>query len=185
MSTSARVAGVLAIVAAAFAADQLTKAWALSFLGATRAIELGLGVTFRLVFNPGAAFGIGGNAGAPLVIGIMILTTALLAWVIVRAVKGRTSLAATLFLAIAAGGAIGNIWDRITRSTDAPLTGKVVDFIAVDWFAIFNTADIFTTLGLAGWAVLLLTSRDKARTTQSGSEDGDANTTTEPHHSPA
>lgn len=184
MSTSARVVGVLTFVAAAFAADQLTKAWALSFL-ATREIELGLGVTFRLVFNPGVAFGIGGNAGAPLVIGIMILTTALLAWVIVRAVKGRSSLAATLFLAIATGGAIGNIWDRIIRSTDAPLTGKVVDFIAVDWFAIFNTADIFTTLGLAGWAVLLLTSKDRARTTQSGSEDGDANTTTEPHHSPA
>jgi len=184
MNTSARVAGVLTFVVAAFAADQVTKEWALSFLGAAGEIELGLGVTLRLVFNPGAAFGIGGNAGAPFVIGIMLLTTALLSWVIVRAVKGRTSLAATLFLAIATGGALGNVWDRISRSTDAPLTGKVVDFIAVDWFAIFNTADVFTTLGVAGWAVLLFTSKDKARTRQSGSEDGDTNITTETHHSP-
>ena len=62
----------------------------------------------------------------------------------------------TIFLAIATGGAIGNIWDRISRATDGPLTGEVVDFIAVDWFAIFNVADIFTTCGIAAWALTTL-----------------------------
>lgn len=62
----------------------------------------------------------------------------------------------TIFLAIATGGAIGNIWDRIGRATEGPLTGEVVDFIAVDWFAIFNVADIFTTCGIAAWALTTL-----------------------------
>lgn len=155
MNAAARIIGAVAIVVAAFAADQLTKAWALSYLGSTREIELGLGASLRLVFNPGVAFGIGADAGAPLVIGIIALTTALLVWILMRAAQGR-SMIATAFLAIAAGGAVGNVWDRITRAEGAPLTGHVVDFIAVDWFAIFNVADIFTTLGLAAWAAVFV-----------------------------
>lgn len=155
MSTVGRLTTFAATVAGAFAIDQLTKAWALSSLDNGEEIELGLGVSLRLVFNPGIAFGLGGDFGAPLVIGIMALTTALLTWIAIRVIRGR-NLASTALLAIAAGGAIGNLWDRTTRAQTGPLSGEVVDFIAVDWFAIFNMADVFTTLGLLGWAILLL-----------------------------
>ncbi len=81
------------------------------------------------------------------------------------------SMGATALLAAAAGGAIGNLWDRTTRAETGPLSGEVVDFIAVDWFAIFNVADIFTTLGLLGWAALYLLRRDHAHTSGSTSPD--------------
>lgn len=163
MTTVARLAVAAVTVAAAFAVDQFTKAWALSSLGNGQEIELGLGVTLRLVFNPGVAFGLGGDVGASLVIGIMALTSGLLAWIVIRVVRGR-NMGATAFLAVAAGGAIGNLWDRTTRAQTGPLSGEVVDFIGVDWFAIFNMADVFTTLGLLGWAVLLLVQRDDTHT---------------------
>lgn len=153
-----RLTAVAAIVLGAFAVDQITKAWALTYLGDGYEIALGLEVTFRLVFNPGVAFGIGADVGAPLVVGIIVLTFGLLALTAVRAIQ-RRSAPPTALLALAVGGAVGNIWDRVTRATAGPLTGKVVDFIAVDWFAIFNVADIFTTLGLAGFALLLIFKR--------------------------
>jgi signal peptidase II len=153
-----RTTGIVAvgvIIVAAFTVDQLTKLWALTYLGDGRTVELALGARFELVFNPGVAFGIGASVGAPLVIGLMGVAAALTVWVFVRAYRGR-NLASNALLAVAAGGGLGNIWDRISRSTDAPLTGEVVDFIAVDWFAIFNGADIFTTCGIIGWALLLV-----------------------------
>lgn len=159
MSRFTRLLTIATVVAATFAVDQLTKAWALSYLDGGRDIDLGLGVSLRLISNPGVAFGLGGDVGAPLVIGVMVLVAALLAWIVIRVLQGR-NMGATALLAAAAGGAIGNLWDRLTRAQSGPLSGEVVDFIAVDWFAIFNVADIFTTLGLLGWAALLLLRRD-------------------------
>lgn len=161
MSRFTRLLAAAAAVVAAFTVDQLTKAWALSYLDGGRDIDLGLGVSLRLVFNPGVAFGLGGDVGAPLVVGVMVLVAALLTWIVIRVLR-RQSMGATALLAAALGGAIGNLWDRTTRAETGPLSGEVVDFIAVDWFAIFNVADIFTTLGLLGWAALYLLRRDHA-----------------------
>jgi signal peptidase II len=143
---------VAAIAVAAFTLDQVTKAWALSALSNGEIIQLVPTVRLELIFNPGVAFGIGADVGAPLVVGLMLVITALIAWICIRLVRGDR-LAGTIFLATAAGGAVGNIWDRISRAENGPLTGHVVDFIAVDWFAIFNVADIFTTCGIAAWAL--------------------------------
>jgi signal peptidase II len=158
-SRPARVTVVLALIAAAFTIDQLTKTWALTGLSDGRTIELALGARFVLVFNPGMAFGLGASFGPPLVIVLLVVAAALTAWVLLRAIQ-RKKMLGTAFLALAAGGALGNIWDRLTRATNGPLTGEVVDFIAVDWFAIFNVADIFTTCGIAGWALLQALSPD-------------------------
>jgi signal peptidase II len=156
---SVRIALVVAAVAAAFSIDQLTKAVAQSELADGRTIDLVPGLRLDLVYNPGVAFGLGGELGAPLVVGLMVVSVALLTWAVARAVRGG-GLLGTLFLAAAAGGGAGNIWDRISRATDVPLSGEVVDFIALDSFAIFNVADIFTTCGIAGWAIVTLLSRD-------------------------
>lgn len=147
-----RVIVVVTALIAAFSLDQLTKAWALSALADGTVVPLVPTVRLELFFNPGVAFGIGAEFGAPLVIGIMVLVSALLGWIGVRLVK-RDDIAGTVFLALTAGGGIGNIWDRISRAENGPLTGEVVDFIAVDWFAIFNVADIFTTCGIALWVI--------------------------------
>ena len=147
------VAGVAAALVAAFTLDQVTKAWALSALSDGTVIPLLPTIQLELFFNPGVAFGIGGDVGAPLVVGLALVIAALFGWICVRVVRGD-NLIGTVFLAIADGGAAGNLWDRISRAEDGPLTGHVVDFIAVDWFAVFNVADIFTTCGIALWAVI-------------------------------
>lgn len=147
---------MVTILAAAFAVDQGTKLWALAALADGNVVPLVPTLRLELYFNPGIAFGIGADVGLPLVIGLVILVIALLVWIVVRLLR-REPLPGTVFLAIAAGGALGNIWDRISRAENGPLSGHVVDFIAVDWFAIFNVADIFTTCGVALWAVATAT----------------------------
>lgn len=158
LSRPVRVTLVLLGAAAAFSIDQVSKAIAQSELADGRAIDLLPGLRLDLVYNPGVAFGLGGELGAPLVVGLILVSATLLAWAVARAVRGN-GLVATLFLGVAAGGGMGNIWDRVSRSTDTGLSGEVVDFIALDSFAIFNVADIFTTCGIAGWAVVSLLSR--------------------------
>jgi signal peptidase II len=146
------VVAAAAAVVGAFALDQATKAWALSALSTGSVIELVPTIRLELFFNPGVAFGIGADVGAPHVVGLAAVIAALLGWICVRLARGA-SVTGTVFLAVAAGGATGNLWDRISRAEDGPLTGHVVDFIAVDWFAVFNAADIFTTTGIALWAL--------------------------------
>lgn len=154
-SRAFRVALVGAAVLAAVALDQLTKNWALSDLGDEQKIPLIPTVRLELYLNPGVAFGIGSDVGAPLVVGLLVVMSALLAWVAVRAFRGG-NLPGTIFLALAAGGGIGNLLDRVLRAENGALTGRVVDFIVVDWFAVFNVADIFTTCGIALWALTQL-----------------------------
>ena len=145
----------------AFAIDRLTKAWAIRELSDGTVISLVPTVRLELIFNPGVAFGIGADVGAPLVVGLMFIIAGLAGWVVIRTIRS-TFLTGTVFLALALGGAAGNLWDRISRAENGPLTGEVVDFFAVEWFAIFNVADIFATCGIALWAVTTaLTDRRK------------------------
>ena len=41
-----------------------------------------------------------------------------------------------------AGGAVGNLADRLFRADDGFLSGAVIDFIDLQWWPIFNIADI-------------------------------------------
>jgi signal peptidase II len=151
----ARGGVVLGFLLLAVALDQLSKQWAMQALADGRQIQLVPTIRLELFFNPGVAFGIGAEVGAPLVIGLIVLVGALVAWLCLRVIR-RAPLTGTVMLAIAAGGGIGNLLDRILRADHGPLTGRVVDFIAVDWFAVFNIADIFTTCGIALWALTQL-----------------------------
>lgn len=144
---------VTAVLAAVI--DQLTKWWALVEFADGHVVELLPTVQLRLVFNPGVAFGMGAELGPALVVGLMLVVLALVIWIAVRVRQGKGTLG-TLGLAAAAGGAVGNLIDRVFRAEDGALSGHVVDFIAVDWFAIFNVADIFTTCGIALWAATMI-----------------------------
>ena len=53
------------------------------------------------------------------------------------------------------------MYDRISRAEGGPLSGSVVDFIAVDWFAVFNVADILTVVGMMVWAGTALLTRPR------------------------
>ena len=114
-------------------------------------------VRLTLVHNPGTAFGFDirpyvGDWARPLLIAVMsLMLVALLR--IYSTVPPRARLAAAA-LGLAAGGAIGNIFDRI-RFRDG-----VVDFIDVGLgnhrFWIFNVADAGITIGALLLAFTLL-----------------------------
>ncbi|MGI9603206.1 MAG: signal peptidase II [Acidimicrobiales bacterium] len=133
-----------------FAADQLTKAWALDRL-ADGDIELIFGWRFHLVRNPAAAFSLGGGLGP--VIGILALGVVATLVIMSRDYPRRLP---TVFVGMIVGGALGNVADRLFRSSDGFLGGEVIDFIDVGFWPVFNVADSAVVVGvilLAGYTM--------------------------------
>ena len=122
--------------------DQLTKTWALARL---RDGPLHLLWTLRLnlSFNPGLAFSQGRGLTPLITVAALALVGVLLA--LARKVRGTGS---AIGLGLLLGGACGNLADRLFRDHG----GAVIDFIDLQWWPIFNVADMAITLG----AVLLL-----------------------------
>jgi signal peptidase II len=140
---------VLAVLA--FAADALSKAWALSRLSDGRDIATSGGlIRLQLVINHGAAFGLGASY-EPVLAAVAFAAMLLLGAWAVRA----TGRAEGLGAALATAGAAGNLFDRLTRPP-AVLHGGVVDWLHV-WFygPTFNLADIWLRAGaliaIGGW----------------------------------
>ena len=133
-----------ALLAAAALAllDQLTKWWALEALDGGRIIDLVWTLRLRLVFNTGAAFGSFEGLGPALGVAALAVAAALL--LNRRLASNRGSAVAT---GCVAGGALGNLADRLFRSDDGFLAGAVVDFIDVQWWPVWNVADMGVVLG--------------------------------------
>jgi signal peptidase II len=130
------------------ALDQITKTLAVRRLS-DGAVDLFWTLRLNLSFNSGAAFGLGRGVG-PVVLGAGVVM------VVVLAVVGRiavTRLLAAVALGLLMGGALGNLADRLFRDNG----GAVIDFIDLQWWPIFNVADVAITFG-AG--LLVLASRD-------------------------
>jgi signal peptidase II len=135
--------------------DQVTKSWAVSALADGRVIHVIGSLQFSLGFNSGFAFSQGQGMG-PLV-GVFAIIAVLF---LLRAVrKATTQLSAVALCAIVAG-ALGNIADRIFRD-EGWLHGRVVDFIDVQWWPVFNVADSSITVGACALiAAMLMESRN-------------------------
>lgn len=148
-------------------ADQLSKAWALSALN-DQTIDVFWTLRFQLAFNFGASFSLGAGFGAW--IGLLaLLVVGVLVW------KGRsvgTRLGAVA-LGMIVGGALGNVLDRAFRGDEGFFQGGVVDFIDLQWWPIFNIADIGVVCG----AILLVIStlRDPDTASTDGDAEGDGN----------
>lgn len=141
----------LVLAAGVVLLDQGSKFWAEATL------EPGVGVPvigeliqWRLVYNPGAAFGIGGDytwilslVAALAVIGLAIFVT--------RLSSVRWAIAAGALF----GGAISHLGDRLFREPGFA-RGEIVDFIDYAGFFIGNVADIALVLGAIGVVVLSL-----------------------------
>ncbi|MFN8076350.1 MAG: signal peptidase II [Kineosporiaceae bacterium] len=126
-------AGVFAL---ALAVDQITKAWAESALAGGRVIEvLDPVMQLRLVRNPGAAFSFATNA-------TWIFTIIASVVVVAVAVAARRLGSAwwAVALGLLAGGACGNLVDRLVRPP-AVGRGHVIDFLEWPNFPVFNVAD--------------------------------------------
>jgi len=128
---------------AVIALDQATKALILASFRPGEEKALLPVLSLVLAFNPGAAFSF--LAGADgwqrwLFTGVALVACAFMLWMLRRG--GSRWLCGGLALII--GGALGNLWDRLT-------IGTVVDFILVHYrgwtFPAFNVADSAITLG--------------------------------------
>jgi len=128
--------------------DQITKHWAVSRLNDGHVVYVLGSLQFNLSFNNGMAFSQGTGIGP--IIGVlgMIVVVFLLAGM------RRSSVSGAVFVGLVAGGAAGNIVDRLFRG-DAWLHGAVVDFIDLQWWPVFNIADAAICIG---GALLVFTS---------------------------
>ena len=127
---------LVAITLVVLVADQLSKAWALRSLDATRQEVLGDWLGLQLVFNPGAALSI-----ATGMTWVLTLVATGVVVVVVRVARRLGSTLWALALGLLLGGALGNLMDRLFREPGFA-RGHVIDFIAyADWF-VGNVADI-------------------------------------------
>jgi signal peptidase II len=136
----------LALSAAIVALDLATKAWVSSAFRYGEVREVTPFFNLVLVHNTGAAFSFLADAGgwqrwffAAVSIGISIA-------IVVMMRRGQQSRLAFAALALVLGGALGNLWDRLTL-------GHVVDFVQLHaagyYWPAFNVADSAICVGVA------------------------------------
>lgn len=174
MSAASRGAAVLfASAGAVWLLDRLTKLWVEQTLAGRPPLRVIPGVLdLRFTTNSGGAFSIGQSApwlfaGATIVVSLLIVATA---W-------RHTSTLTCVALGLILGGALGNLTDRIARGPG--LTGRVIDFIDVHVWPVFNVADSAVVIG----AILLAVSaaRDERAAAADGGGASGTGDPAEPH----
>lgn len=107
-----------------------------------------LGLT--LSHNHGVAFGLADGGGT----GLIVVTVAALALVVALFARNPTRPGMWVAGGLIAGGAIGNLVDRIRL-------GAVTDFIDLPHWPAFNFADMAITVGVAILAVIYIREAEK------------------------
>jgi signal peptidase II len=136
------------VLAAVFAADQLTKALVRSSLDVGERHDVFPFLDLVRVNNKGIAFGALGGGQAIVVVIVAAALVGLVVYFVLTAGKPLVWLPTGLLL----GGALGNILDRVRD-------GAVTDFLKVPHWPAFNLADAAITAGV----VVLVFSLDAAR----------------------
>jgi signal peptidase II len=104
----------------------------------------------NLVRNPGSAFGLGRELGPLLAVVAFVMVI-----VLIRIGKVVSTRPTAVALGAVLGGAVGNLLDRIFRPGRGVLGGHVIDFIDLQWWPVFNIADVGIVLGGIALALLL------------------------------
>ena len=139
-------------------ADQLTKHWAVNALS-DDSIDLFWTLRLRLVFNDGAAFGLGSSLAPFITIMVAVLSV-----LIVLATWRNSSRFVAVIAGLVLGGALGNLGDKAFRGNEGFFRGKVVDFIDFQWWPVFNIADSGITIGVVLFITTTLFSRKAGMT---------------------
>lgn len=139
------------IVPAIIVLDQLSKYWAVKYLEPIHTYPLIKNV-FHLTFvkNDGAAFSMFSNKQLFLII-VTLIVICLILGLLFRSVQDGATPWLSLALAMIAGGAIGNLIDRMRLN-------YVIDYFEFRFvnFAIFNVADVFIVMGTILLCYLIL-----------------------------
>ncbi|MEP5324821.1 signal peptidase II [Marinobacter alexandrii] len=151
MRSPAQAFGWYALALVVLVLDLASKRWASAALDYGRPVEIFSWFNITLHHNAGAAFSFLSDAGGWqrhfFAVVAAVISTVLIVW-LYRLPREQKLLA--LSLALILGGALGNLWDRVTL-------GYVVDFISVHYaghyFPTFNLADSAITAG-AGCMIL-------------------------------
>lgn len=143
-----RISKNLFIILGLLGLDLVTKLGAQNYLANKKTIEL-IPKILELVYieNSGFAFSLGSNLSYFLIIIYLIALGVLV--VVYR--KLDTKIEKLLILLVSAG-VLGNGVDRA-------FDGKVIDFISLNHFAVFNLADIYITISLGLYAFLQIKKR--------------------------
>lgn len=144
------------------AVDQVTKNWAEGALAATSCsadpdacIEVFWTLQLHLHYNTGAAFSTGTGFGP-----LLAAVAAVMSVVLFGMARHRSDRLGPVLLGLIAGGAIGNLADRLIRATDGIATGAVIDFIDFQWWPIFNVADSAVVVGVLAFILYSLVAPD-------------------------
>jgi signal peptidase II len=160
-----QLAPSIIILALIVLADQVSKILAENYLQPGQAVRvIGNFLRFQLTFNTGGALGTNLGDGPFYLIASLLVLGAL----VFLAYVNRRQRKVFMSLAIVAGGAIGNIIDRIR-------VGRITDFIDVDipninifgmklerWWT-FNVADAAITVGVIVLLIKLIFSQNPDR----------------------
>ena len=159
MSDRNRIFVWLVLSATVVAADQLAKALLIATFHPGQERVVTPFFSLVLTFNTGAAFSFLRDAGdwaRYLISGVAVAASILIVWLLRRG--GDRWYCAGLALIL--GGALGNLWDRLTL-------GQVVDFLLFHWkhwyYPAFNVADSAITVGAALLIIDSLRPRRKDR----------------------
>jgi signal peptidase II len=135
--------------------DQLTKQLALWGLD-DGPVELVGSARLVLAFNDGAAFSAlsGKTTGIALVAALVSVGLVVLG---LRAAQRGVAAGYGVLL----GGAVGNLVDRVLRDGSGLLGGRVVDFVDLGWWPVFNVADVALWVGIG--ILLVVSLREERR----------------------
>lgn len=134
-----------AVVLTVLVADRLTKVWAIDWLYPRSPVRVFPFFSLTYVENTGAAFGMLQGANTFFIVVSSLLLGGLL-WLRRRVPAGRT--ATHVALALVAGGALGNLYDRFRFNA-------VIDFLDFRVWPVFNVADSCISVGAVLLAWLL------------------------------
>jgi len=137
-----------------WAADRLTKVWAVSHLPlAVPQPLIGNAIRLTYVRNTGGVFGLLPGNSAAFIAASAVVSVALVVLLLLRRVRGAWLRAG---LSVILAGAIGNLIDRAVY-------GYVIDFFEIRGFPIFNLADSCITVGALLVIVVVLWGGDRHR----------------------
>lgn len=146
-------------------ADRLTKLWAEHTLpDHPRDVIDGI-LALRYTTNSGGAFSLGDRA--PLVFAVAAIVVC--AAIAITSFRTRPT-AQAIALGLVLGGAAGNLIDRITRGSG--LSGRVIDFIDVHVWPVFNVADASIVVGALLLVFLAVREGAAARDASPAERDG-------------